>query len=164
MDIQGIAFTYSASNLNSPLQVQWVKSHKNIPSTGFYSHFSTNFGLIWTKWTINYRSMLNKLGITSGARMARIFMDLQRESEHVQIHANPCHPCTWGYTKLNQHSRVVDGSYGPYWAKIGLEMAPETCIIFLWVFSQLTCKRLFRFEAWRTNLDLNSNLNAFKAW
>ena len=50
-------------------------------STGFCSHFSTNFGLIWTKWTTNFPSMLNKLGITSGARMARIFMDLLRESE-----------------------------------------------------------------------------------
>ena len=74
--------TYSTSNLNSPLQVHWEKNHKNIvQETGFLSHVSTNFGPIWPIRTINYPSMLNKLGITLGARMARIFMDLLREAE-----------------------------------------------------------------------------------
>ena len=64
-----------------------------------------------------------------------------------QIHEYSCHPGTWDYTKLIQHTRVVGGSFGPYQAKIGWKMAPETCTIFLWFFSQCACKGLFRFEA-----------------
>ena len=53
---------------------------------------------------------------------------------------------TWDYPKLIQHTWVVEGSFGSYWAKNGWKMAPETCTLFLWFFSQYTCKCRTRFE------------------
>ena len=53
-------FRYSVSNLVLLLQAHWVKNLKKY-STGFWNHFSTNFGPIWPKLTINYRSMWCKL-------------------------------------------------------------------------------------------------------
>ena len=41
------------------------------------------------------------------------------------------------------HARVVNGSFGPFWAQNDWEMAPKTCTIF---FSQFTCEGRTRFQ------------------
>ena len=83
--------------------------------------------------------MLNKLGITSGARMARIFIYLLRKSDSADF-PNPWVSLPSWHLMLHQAyqtSRIVDGSFGPWWAKIGWKCLHKIVLYFRDFFSVL---------------------------
>ena len=104
--------TYSASNLNSPLQVHWEKKSQKY-STGFWAIsqpiLAQNGPYEPSTTLVCWISLVQPLvpgwkGYSWICWKSKILPILQIHDEY------PCHPGTWGCTKLIQHAGIVDGS------------------------------------------------------